>query len=221
MTAPDTSAEAARMLLTLDTPIKMLTADGSAPIGIGKWRLPRNDKPGAWMPPITREPVLCERGYHYTTVRHALAHASDRAFLIEVDGIAIHDTTKSVAQRARLLMEIEAWNERNLRLFAADCAERVVHLCGDDPRLRAAIEVARRYARGEATAVELTAAGDATRVATRAATSAAARAATRAAAMAATEAAGAAAEAAARAAGAAEVEWQAVRLLQYLNGEVA
>ena len=83
--------------------------------------------------------------------------------------------------------------ERIARLFACDCAERVLPLFekerpGDD-RPRAAILVARAYANGEATIERLDAAGDAAR-------------------------------AAARAAWAAERGWQERRFLQYLNGEV-
>lgn len=50
--------------------------------------------------------------------------------------------------------------EREARLFACDCAEAVVHLA-DDPRSVAAIEVARRYAYGQATTDELSAAWNA------------------------------------------------------------
>lgn len=63
-----------------------------------------------------------------------------------------------MSQGGRLLRRVETWNKRTARLFAADCAEAVVHLCGDDPRPRAAIDVARRYARGEASRDELDAA---------------------------------------------------------------
>jgi hypothetical protein len=48
-------------------------------------------------------------------------------------------------------------DERVLRLFAAWCARQVLHLV-DDPRSREAVEVAERYARGEATREELAAA---------------------------------------------------------------
>ncbi|GAH17203.1 unnamed protein product, partial [marine sediment metagenome] len=88
-----------------------------------------------------------------------------------------------------------------LRAMAADFAESVLPIFEKqypaDKRPREAIEVARRYARGEATAAAWAATGAAARAAARAATGAAAWAAARAAAGAAT---GAAAWAAARAA---------------------
>ena len=59
--------------------------------------------------------------------------------------------------------------DRIARLFACDCAERVLPLYEakhpDDPRPRNAIAVARRYAMGEATSMELAAARAAARAA--------------------------------------------------------
>ncbi len=100
---------------------------------------------------------------------------------------------------------------RIARLFACDCAERVLPLYETkypgDGRSRVAIDTAWRYAMGEATADELAAAGDAAWAAAGAAARDAAGAA-----------AGAAAWAAAwAAAGAAECEWQAQRLAACLR----
>lgn len=50
--------------------------------------------------------------------------------------------------------------EKAARLFACDCAQRVAHL-NPDPRVQAAIDTARRFARGEANREELQAAQDA------------------------------------------------------------
>ena len=52
--------------------------------------------------------------------------------------------------------------EREWRLFAVACARRVEHL-NPDPRVKNAIDVAERYANGEATAEELNTAKDAAR----------------------------------------------------------
>lgn len=52
--------------------------------------------------------------------------------------------------------------EREARMFAADCAERLLWQAEDrDPRSLRAVVVSRRYARGEASAADLTTARDA------------------------------------------------------------
>jgi hypothetical protein len=216
--------------------------------GTGKWHLPtKNDDgtwtPGEWMPAVEGDLEPCENGYHLCREQDLLKWLGPAIFAAEYRGEAVEAEDKIVVREARLLRRLEGWNERTARLFAADCAERVVHLC-DDPRPRHAIGVARRYAGGEATAEELDAARDAAwdaawaadwdaaraaeRAAARDARAAArdaawdardARAAERAAAWAAAWAADwDAARAAARDARAAEQEWQAGRLMEYLNG---
>ena len=97
-------------------------------------------------------------------------------------------------------------HDREWRLFAVWCARRVQHLL-TDPRSIAALDVAERYANGEATQDELAAARGAAWAATEAATEAAAGAAAWAATEAAWAAAGAATEAAAGAA--ARAAWAA------------
>ena len=57
-------------------------------------------------------------------------------------------------------LNLEGLTDAQLRLFAVRCARRVQHLM-TDPRSVAALDVAERYARGEATDKELAAARDA------------------------------------------------------------
>mgnify|MGYP001561470259 CR=1 FL=1 len=101
------------------------------------------------------------------------------------------DGSKTAYAQARLLYQIETWNERTSRLFAADCAERVAHLYKLKTEWQPAqiIEVVRRYANGEATKEELAAAG-------------------------------AAAGEEYAAAWAAERKWQWARLLYYIGNEI-
>ena len=119
-------------------------------------------------------------------------------------------------------------SDKIARLFACDCADHVLHFFEEkypnDKRPRTAIEVARRYANGEATIEELSAASDGVWdaasdgvwAATRAARDAAGAAA-RAAAEAATWATSAAVWAVAGG-GAAEREWQLQRFKELLDG---
>ena len=131
------------------------------------------------------------------------------------------------AKKARITSDAEAWAkcprwswmawllsqrglampEREARLFACDCAERALaRILHPDPRSVKAIEVARRYAMGTATAEELAAAARSARSATDAACAAA-----DAACAACAAAAAAAADAACAAADAAAAAWAAAR----------
>ena len=224
---------------THDTVFKVLDGTKSMHGGIAEWT------PGEWMPEITDiEP--CARGYHLCVgPKHLREWFGPDIWTAEYAGERIdHAGDKFVVSEARILQHVDAWNERTARLFAADCAEDVLYLFENerpnDQRPRQAIETARRYANGDATQEELraawAAAGDAARDAAWAAAWAAAwdaawaaawaaagdaawaaaRAAARAAAWAAAGA--AAGDAAGDAAWAAAWEWQAERLLHYLNG---
>ena len=223
--------------LTLDTPVKFLRSDLSAPWRKVTWKV------GDWMPPIQGELVPCQNGYHYTTIRYWNLHYANRMFLITPAEETIECDTKQVCRTAILTAEVTNWNQKNLSLFAADCAERVAHVCAD-PRVMAAIMAAivavRDYWAGKIGREELNVAAAAVDDVARVGCARAADAADAAAyavdvayganPAAAREAAAAyAADAAADAAAdtlrlstayAAEREWQANRLLQYLNGEV-
>ena len=156
---------------------KFLKADGSATYSKGKWALPDGDQPGEWMPEIEGEIVLCESGYHATTAAHLVEWTNARMFEVEYDGDVIVGKNKVVGRRARLMREIAAWNDKTARMFAADCAERVLPLFekrqSNDDRPRKAIQAARDFANGKINASEM----DAARAAAWAAAWAAARAA--------------------------------------------
>ena len=67
----------------------------------------------------------------------------------------------SAEDKLWLLLRNDFLSEKNRRLFACDCAERVLHLYEkeyDNPAPRKAIETARLYANGKATQDELDAA---------------------------------------------------------------
>jgi hypothetical protein len=195
---------------------KVTAADGSSYHGgTGRW------VKGRWRS-VTGEIVPCENGLHLCRADHLPDWLGPVIWEAEADSEVIDAGNKVVARRARVIRRLDTWNERTARLFAADCAERVLPIYekahpGDD-RPRMAIETARRYARGEATRGELVAARAAALAAAWDAARAAARDAALAAALAtAWDAARAAALAAARAA---EHKWQTARLMAYLNGEI-
>ena len=204
---------------------KFLTDDGKAPFSGWQWPLPtkrwvdcpecHNDEmlcevcdgdggfyewtPGEWTP-VVDTLVECESGYHYTDAEHLLQFADATLYELEVAPEACSEWygDKGACTQCRLVRQIEAWNGTLTRLFACECAERVVPLFelrySDDKRPRAAIETARRFANGEATRDEMAAAEAAARDAARAA-----------------------ARDAAWAAGAAERAWQTARLREMLG----
>ena len=126
--------------------------------------------------------------------------------------------TVSAEDKIWLLCRNEFVSEQNLRLFACDCAERVLPIFEkeypEDNRPRKAIETARLFANGEATQKEM----DAAWAAARDAAWAAARDAAWDVAWDAAWAARAAARAARAAAWDAEQKWQINKLSEYLGG---
>lgn len=140
---------------------KFLNEDGTTAQGYGKWHLPKNGKPGKWMPKIAGELVACENGYHLCRQSTdllewcgapALYRAEYRLEMVEADD-------KVVVRQARLLDRVETWNERTARLFACDCAEQAMKLIKEpDQRSIEAVYVARLYAVGQASQDELYAA---------------------------------------------------------------
>jgi len=211
---------------------KVLGADDRPIYGRGEYSLPCNGCPGAWMPAVEGQLRRCQNGYRLCTIEQLPRHLESRIYEAEGQGDCIEYETEIVYRKARLLRLCGGWNERSARIFACDCAERVVHLYErehpDDTRPRDAISVARRYAHGEATREELGAARATAKAAARAAAWDAAGATAWAAAgdaswAAAWDAAWAAAGDASwatawAAAGDAERQWQSERLAEILNG---
>ena len=193
-----------------------------------EWSLPANGKLGAWMPAITGPLVECRNGYHLCHGAAQVIHwLGPEIYGAEVRGDILSCDTKIVVREVRLVSKVETWNECTARLFAADCAEHVLHLYesqhpGDD-RPRKAIAAARAFAKGgfaDATAAAAAAADAADAAAADAAWSAAWSAESAAWSAAARSAAARSAAAAwSAAANAAERAWQAQRLREYLTGE--
>ena len=169
---------------------KVLEHDGASRVGVGKWPLP-NGKAGEWLQ-VDGLLVPCKNGLHLCR-RDDLVHWLGPAiFVAEYEGEVIEGGNEIVVRRARLLEKLDTWTDRTARLFAADCAERVLHIYErdypNDSRVRNAIEIARKFANGELPISVLGAARNAAWAAFRAAD------------------------------GAAEREWQTARLFEYLEG---
>ena len=180
---------------------------------------------GEWTPEVEIDP--CLSGYHVCQESDLVYWLGPVICPVDVRQTVRHtmNNPKTVTDQARIHEPLATWNERTQRLFACDCADRVLPIFErkypDDARPRLSIETARRYAAGESTKEKLTAAWYAARAAAwGAAWDAASAAASDAASDAAWYAARAAAWGAARAAAwDAERQWQTQRLMEYLRGE--
>jgi hypothetical protein len=189
------------------------------------WSLPVQNEdgtwtPGEWMPEVQGNLELCANGYHLTDTDHLLDWLNATIYEAEPSEELIEGDDKIVCRSVRLLRKMH-WDDRVARLFACDCAERVLPIYErdypDDKRPRHVIEVARLFAEGKTSDRELDAARDAARDA---AGGAAWDAAWSAAWSAAWDAAWGAAWNAARAAACdKERKWQIGRLMKYLEGK--
>ncbi len=188
-----------------DSYFKVLDKNGTGQYTDFRWPLP-NGAMGEWVE-VEGELVVCQNGLHLCRSTDLVYWLGPQIFIAESSGEILESDNKTVHRRARLVRRLDTWNEHAARLFAADCAERVLHIFEqrrpNDTRPREAINAARAFARGEI--------DNAARAAARAAAGAAAWAA-------AGDAAGDAARAAAWAAAeAAERTWQTDRLFEYIE----
>ena len=197
-------------------------------------------EPDVWLPEVEGELVLCENGYHLCKPEHAINWFNEEAYSVEFKEPVLFGEDKICAASIRMT-RIPAWNERTARLFAADCAERLLPIFEErfpaDDRPAKAIEAVRLFANGEITKKQMDGARAALGIAWGAARAALGAAwgaawdggaasaavwAASAAVWAAEETAWSAREAARdakEAAGDAERAWQSARLMQYIKGE--
>jgi hypothetical protein len=130
------------------------------------------------MPPV-HGPLLYRRnGYHLCNTENLIYHLRPVIYAAEYRGELRDHEWIMIVRSARLLYRYTTWNKRTARLFACDCAERVIDLCENYRVARHAIEVSRRFAISDADEDELSGASKDARIASWNATEGSDRAAT-------------------------------------------
>jgi len=119
-------------------------------------------KPGKWLPKVENL-VMCQSGYHVCIKKDLLDWTSDILYIVEIRGKRIKDSDKIAAQEMRFVTRVKGWNDKNLRLAAAEIVEKISmpiwhKYRPDDKMLEDVIGTVKRYARGQATDADLSAA---------------------------------------------------------------
>lgn len=121
--------------------------------------------------------VPCANGIHFCRRDQLVGWLGPTIWLFE-DGSpdkTVDAGDKMVTRRGRIVERVDAWNDVTARLFAADCAEAVLHLIPESHRVPSdhAVGSARAFARGKISDSERAAAGAAAGAAAEAAARAA------------------------------------------------
>lgn len=133
---------------------KFLNEGGYGPFSRVRWHLPDDDgTPGEWMPSVEGAIVECRNGYHVCREEDLARWVRAELYVVELRGDVSEYDHKVAGREARLLHRVEAWNKSSMRMFAIDCAERVLPIFEkrypDNKRPADAIDAARRFVRGE------------------------------------------------------------------------
>jgi len=152
---------------------KVLHSDGSCCNGgTGKWHLPKDKRPGKWMPTLKGDLNPCFHGYHLCRFDDLLSWLNEAIYEVEYDGELIKCDNKVVVRRARLVRKLK-WDRSSFLLYLADVAEHVLYLYEakypTDSRVKECIITLRKYVDGTATKRELEAAAYAANASTNAA----------------------------------------------------
>jgi hypothetical protein len=104
---------------------KFLRADGTGVFTGFRWPLP-NGAPGAWVEAADTEP--CRSGIHACRMSDLPLWLGRTLYAIELDGEIVHEPSKVVATRGRLVRRIDAWNDDVRGTYTRMCADRAHEL---------------------------------------------------------------------------------------------
>ncbi len=106
---------------------KFLAAGGRGPVSGFQWPLPQLEAAGAWVSaggPL--EP--CVRGAHVCRPNELAFWIHDELWEAEIDGATIEGVDCLVAERARLLRRVEAWQHGGAKRFTEACVQHALEL---------------------------------------------------------------------------------------------
>jgi hypothetical protein len=104
--------------------------DGRSEFTGWQWPLPDADQPGEWV--HAAGPIaLCVNGIHASTPEQLPHWLGTDLWEIELAGDILEDEAALVASRARLLRQVDAWDEPMRQRFAEMCLERARALADD------------------------------------------------------------------------------------------
>jgi len=140
--------------------------DGLRPVHGGDGRYPGVGRWTRHLDPQQLQP--CVYGYHLARGKQVLNWLAPDLYVAEPcpDHQPVDDGHELVTCRVRLVRRLDRWDKTTARLFAADCAEAALlgeRASGREPDERswAAVDAARRFARGEIRPVKAVAAATA------------------------------------------------------------
>lgn len=120
---------------------KFLGAGGRSRFATFRWPLP-GAGPGAWVEaPI----VPCRSGIHACRPADLPIWTAEELYVIELDGELVHERTKVVAPRARLLRRVDAWDRGVRDAYVRMCADRAHAAAHELPAWDATVEPLARY----------------------------------------------------------------------------
>jgi len=144
---------------------KCLNLDGVGLYSGCCWHLPKNGKPGKWMPAVKGWLELCQRGYHLAKADQLWPWLTGpELYEAEGRGDTVRGDDKTAFRQARLTKRVAGWNERTARLLACDIAEALLPLYAESfpdnvkgmDLLKRGIEAARQLALGAPIGEEFT-----------------------------------------------------------------
>ena len=103
---------------------KFLRPDGTSVFTQFTWPLP-NGEPGRW---VHADVEPCRSGIHACRIADLPYWAGGRLYEVELEGAIVEQSTKVVAERARLVRRLDAWEAGVRDAYTRMCADRAHEL---------------------------------------------------------------------------------------------